>query len=97
METPKTNEQNERQQRIQEQQLKNLKKDSDRILKESSLVVANITLYDDPTAIREHLHEMFVSYLLQNPDIEEEERMACYGSYVTLVQALKKMDGILRF
>ena len=96
MKTPNTNEQNEREQRIQQEQLKNLKKDSDRILKESSLVVAHITLYDDPTAIREHLHEMFISYLLQNTDAEEEERMERYGSYVTLVQALKKMDGILR-
>ena len=96
METPNTNEQNERQQRIQEQQFKNLKKDSERIKKEAVRVVQEITLYDDPTAIREHLHEMFVSYLLQNPDIEEEEKMECYGSYVTLVQALKKMDGILR-
>ena len=96
METPNTNEQNERQQRIQEQQLQNLKKDSERIKKEATRVVQEITLYDDPTAIREHLHEMFVSYLLQNPDIEEEERMERYGSYVTLVQALKKMDGILR-
>ena len=96
METPNTNEQNERQQRIQEQQLQNLKKDSERIKKEATRVVQEITLYDDPTAIREHLHEMFVSYLLQNPDIEEEEKMEHYGSYVTLVQALKKMDGILR-
>ena len=96
METLKKPEQNEREQRIQQQQSKNLKKDNDRILKESSLVVAHITLYDDPTVIREHLHEMFISYLLQNPDEEEEERMERYGSYVTLVQALKKMDGILR-
>ena len=96
METLKPNQLNEREQRIQQEQVKNLKKDSDRILKESSLVVAHITLYDDPTAIREHLHEMFISYLLQNPDVEEEERMDLYGSYVTLVQALKKMDGILR-
>lgn len=98
METLKKPEQNERerQERIEKQQLQNLKKDSERIKKEATRVVQEITLYDDPTAIREHLHEMFVSYLLQNPDIDEEERMERYGSYVTLVQALKKMDGILR-
>ena len=99
METLKKPEQNERerQERIEKKQLQNLKKDAERIKKEATRVVQEITLYDDPTSIREHLHEMFVSYLLQNPDTEEEERMERYGSYVTLVQALKKMDGILRF